>query len=125
GRYLNAYRFGEVTHLIARLKHLEVPDNHHNMSDEINYPTGFSLKDIAPWGNSGMICLDESSQTIVKSPHGGSPYSHTARHSMLCKYLHVPFSASIARNMLRVRSVIRAASEAVPPAIEAIFMYER
>ena len=40
------------------------------MSDEINYPTGFSLKDIVAWGNSGLICLDQPSQTIVKSPHG-------------------------------------------------------
>ena len=40
------------------------------MSDEINYPTGFSLKDIVSWGSSGMICLDKPSQTIVKSPHG-------------------------------------------------------
>jgi serine/threonine protein kinase len=40
------------------------------MSDEINYLTGFSLKDIVSWGNLGMICLDEPSQTIVKSPYG-------------------------------------------------------
>ena len=40
------------------------------MSDEIHYPTGFGLKDIVAWGNSGMVCLDESSETIVKSPHG-------------------------------------------------------
>ena len=40
------------------------------MSEEINYPTGFMLKDIVSWGNSGMICLDEQSQTVVKSPHG-------------------------------------------------------
>ena len=30
----------------------------------INYPTGFSLKDIVSWGISGMICLDEPSRTI-------------------------------------------------------------
>jgi hypothetical protein len=40
------------------------------MSDEIYYPTGFSLKDIVSWGNTGMVCLDASSQTVVKSPHG-------------------------------------------------------
>ncbi|KAK2623873.1 hypothetical protein QTJ16_006507 [Diplocarpon rosae] len=40
------------------------------MSDEINYPTGFSLKDIVAWGNSGMICLEKASQTVVKTPHG-------------------------------------------------------
>lgn len=40
------------------------------MSDDINYPTGFNLKDIVSWGNSGMVYLDESSQTVVKSPYG-------------------------------------------------------
>ena len=40
------------------------------MSDEIHYPTGFSLKDTVSWGNSGMVLLDRSSQTVVKSPHG-------------------------------------------------------
>lgn len=40
------------------------------MSDDINYPTGFGLNDIVSWGNSGMVYLDESSQTIVKAPHG-------------------------------------------------------
>ena len=39
------------------------------MLDEINYPTGFGLKDIVSWGNSGLVCLDKYSQTIVKSPH--------------------------------------------------------
>ena len=37
----------------------------------------------------------------------------------------IPFSASIARNILRVRSVIQAACEAMPPAMEAISMIER
>jgi serine/threonine protein kinase len=39
------------------------------MSDEINYPTGFGLHDIVSWGNLGLICLDKSSNTVVKSPH--------------------------------------------------------
>lgn len=39
------------------------------MDDEIRYPTGFGLKDIVAWGNSGLICLDEASQTIIKTPH--------------------------------------------------------
>lgn len=38
--------------------------------DEINYPTGFSLKDIVSWGNSCMIYLDDASQIIIKTPHG-------------------------------------------------------
>jgi hypothetical protein len=40
------------------------------MSDEIKYPIGFSLKDIVAWGNSGMVCLDSLSLTVVKSAHG-------------------------------------------------------
>lgn len=32
--------------------------------------TGFCLKDVVSWGNTGIGCLDESSHTIVKSPHG-------------------------------------------------------
>lgn len=39
------------------------------MSDEINYLTGFSLKDIITQGNSGIICLNKALQTVVKSPH--------------------------------------------------------
>jgi len=40
------------------------------MSDEINYSTGFSWRDIVSWGSSGVIYLDNRSQTVVKSPHG-------------------------------------------------------
>jgi hypothetical protein len=40
-----------------------------NTFDEINYPTGFSPRDTVSWGGLGMICLDESAQTIVKFPN--------------------------------------------------------
>ena len=39
------------------------------MDDEIHYPEGFSLNDILAWGSCGMICLDSSSKTVVKSAH--------------------------------------------------------
>lgn len=39
------------------------------MDDEIRYPSGFGLKDIVSWGNSGFICLDEATHTVVKIPH--------------------------------------------------------
>lgn len=29
----------------------------------------FNFHDIVSWGNSGLICLDKSSNTVVKSPH--------------------------------------------------------
>ncbi|EUC40890.1 hypothetical protein COCMIDRAFT_107621 [Bipolaris oryzae ATCC 44560] len=35
----------------------------------IEYPTGFGSKDIVAYGNTGMVCLDAASQTIIKTPH--------------------------------------------------------
>lgn len=39
------------------------------MDDDIRYPAGFSLKDILAWGSFGLVCLDSSSNTVVKSAH--------------------------------------------------------
>ena len=39
------------------------------MSNKIHYLIGFSLKDIVSQGNIGMVCLNKSSQTIIKSPY--------------------------------------------------------
>ena len=36
--------------------------------DEIQYPPGFSLKDVVAWGTTGLVVLDESSKTIIKTP---------------------------------------------------------
>lgn len=36
--------------------------------DEIHYPSGFGLKDVVGWGTTGLIVLDKSSKTIVKTP---------------------------------------------------------
>ncbi|KAF2761482.1 kinase-like protein [Pseudovirgaria hyperparasitica] len=35
----------------------------------IEYPTGFGSEDIVAWGNTGMVCLDAASQTVIKTPH--------------------------------------------------------
>ena len=35
----------------------------------VHYLIGFSLKDIVSWGNIGMVYLNKSSQTVVKSPY--------------------------------------------------------
>jgi serine/threonine protein kinase len=35
----------------------------------IQYPSGFSREDIVSWGNSGIVCLDAASKTVIKSPH--------------------------------------------------------
>lgn len=40
-----------------------------NDYDEIRYPEGFSLKDILAWGSFGLVCLDSTSNTVVKSAH--------------------------------------------------------
>jgi hypothetical protein len=45
--------------------------------------------------------------------------------SIVSLVLVMPFSISIVGNMLYIRLVIQAAYEAVPPTIEAIFIYER
>lgn len=39
------------------------------MDNEIRYPKGFSLDDILAWGSFGLVCLDSSSSTVVKSAH--------------------------------------------------------
>lgn len=35
----------------------------------IRYPSGFNHKDIVSWGTSGLVCLDRSTQTVVKFAH--------------------------------------------------------
>ncbi|TKW53476.1 Cell division control protein 15 [Colletotrichum tanaceti] len=37
-------------------------------TDDIHYPPGFSLKDVVGWGNTGLVVLDASSNTIIKTP---------------------------------------------------------
>lgn len=37
-------------------------------ADEIQYPSGFSLKDVVGWGTTGLVVLDRSSNTIIKTP---------------------------------------------------------
>jgi serine/threonine protein kinase len=36
--------------------------------DEIQFPSGFGLQDVVGWGTTGLVVLDESSQTIIKTP---------------------------------------------------------
>ena len=39
------------------------------MDDEIRHPTGFGLNDIVDVGTTGIIYHDETSQTVIKTPH--------------------------------------------------------
>ncbi|OBT70001.1 hypothetical protein VE03_00364 [Pseudogymnoascus sp. 23342-1-I1] len=36
--------------------------------DEIHYPQGFSLQDLVGYGNTGLVVLDSSSNTVIKTP---------------------------------------------------------
>ncbi|KAL5345529.1 hypothetical protein ACLOAV_009279 [Pseudogymnoascus australis] len=36
--------------------------------DESHYPPGFSLRDLVGYGKSGLVVLDESSNTVIKTP---------------------------------------------------------
>lgn len=36
----------------------------------IQWPTGLSSKDIVAWGNSGLVCLDAASNTVIKFARG-------------------------------------------------------
>jgi len=38
------------------------------MDDEIQYPSGFGLCDVVGWGTTGLVVLDKSSNTIIKTP---------------------------------------------------------
>jgi hypothetical protein len=72
------------------------------MFDEIDYPTGFSLKDIVSWGNSGMIRLDKPSQTIAKSPHGEENKNDIPIDTITtasCPYANKPFSILLLDNI--------------------------
>ncbi|KAL2015856.1 hypothetical protein VTK56DRAFT_4689 [Thermocarpiscus australiensis] len=41
------------------------------MSDEIHFPSGFTMKDLVAYGNTGLVLLDRSTDTAVKaSPDG-------------------------------------------------------
>ena len=34
----------------------------------MEFTTGFGIKDVVAWGNSGLVCLDAESNTVVKAP---------------------------------------------------------
>ncbi|KAI0398659.1 kinase-like protein [Xylaria palmicola] len=36
--------------------------------DEIQYPSGFGLSDVVGWGTTGLVVLDKSSKTVIKTP---------------------------------------------------------
>jgi hypothetical protein len=37
-------------------------------TDDIQYPSGFGLNDVVGWGTTGLVVLDKSSNTIIKTP---------------------------------------------------------
>ncbi|KAF1994491.1 kinase-like protein [Amniculicola lignicola CBS 123094] len=38
------------------------------LADDIQYPAGYGLEDVVGWGTTGLVVLDESSKTIIKTP---------------------------------------------------------
>ena len=41
----------------------------------MRHPTGFGLNDIVAGGNTGMVYHDETSQTVIKTPHDEENYA--------------------------------------------------
>ena len=39
------------------------------MSDDISFPSGFGMKDLVAYGNTGMVLFDRSTDTVIKTPH--------------------------------------------------------
>ncbi|RSL95561.1 hypothetical protein CDV31_013835 [Fusarium ambrosium] len=37
-------------------------------TNDIQYPSGFSLKDVVGWGTTGLVVLDRSTRTVIKTP---------------------------------------------------------
>ena len=37
-------------------------------ASDVHYPSGFGLNDVVAWGSSGLVVVDESSETIIKTP---------------------------------------------------------
>ncbi|KAI8710833.1 EKC/KEOPS complex subunit BUD32 [Fusarium sp. LHS14.1] len=37
-------------------------------TNDIQYPSGFSLKDVVGWGTTGLVVLDKSTRTVIKTP---------------------------------------------------------
>ncbi|KAI1002882.1 hypothetical protein K3495_g5323 [Podosphaera aphanis] len=59
-----------------------------DMTDNIYFPTGFRPGDIVSWGNSGLVCLDRASQTVVKFPHGEENKDEIAVEQKIYERLH-------------------------------------
>lgn len=73
------------------------------MSDDINFPTGFGMKDLVACGNNGMILLDKSTDTVIKSPttmslRMPSPRSNKYMSASSSAVATRPFSATTARS---------------------------
>ena len=50
-----------------RFPRLDIDDAQLSMSDEIHFPSGFTMKDLIAYGNTGLVLLDRSTDTVVKA----------------------------------------------------------
>ncbi len=48
------------------------------MADEIHFPSGFTMKDLVAYGNTGLVLLDRSTDTVVKASPDGEASDSTA-----------------------------------------------
>jgi len=53
------------------------------MSDTINFPPGFGLRNLVVWGNSGLVVFDKESNTVIKSPHDEECFGSIAREQQI------------------------------------------
>ncbi|KKY30190.1 putative spindle assembly checkpoint kinase [Diaporthe ampelina] len=49
----------------------------------VQYPSGFSLKDLVGWGANGLVVHDESNNTIIKTPFAEENTDHIAREKQV------------------------------------------
>jgi hypothetical protein len=53
------------------------------MSDDIVFPSGFGMKDLVAYGNTGMVLLDRSTDTVIKASPDGECSEAMARERQI------------------------------------------
>lgn len=51
--------------------------------DDIQYPAGFGLADVVAWGSTGLVVLDEVTQTVIKTPFDDSSTPQVERERQI------------------------------------------
>lgn len=53
------------------------------MSDQIQFPSGFGMKDLLAYGTTGMVFLDKDTDTVIKTPHDEENSDAIAREQQI------------------------------------------